>query len=235
MAERFESEAVISAAMPPPEFWLHDPRKDGKLDVEYDDLGRVDLDKTIDTLLSKFGPEFDFARESTLFDDHHGQHDENKYASTPNERVNPRQYRRSASRRVGIPRMVHAVLHNLFNEPRMTEDWVMRGTIDAQLPLTRMRQSYDRCWEIALGTLPGQHNAEFRDQLAMRMDYYKGLLDELRSVPPEFQLVQAEDIDIYTVDDVIAVARAFRKYTFPHIPIPIPDDYQGQISSKIAA
>lgn len=235
MAERFESEAVTSAAMPPPEVWLHDPRKDGKLDVEYDDLGRVDLDKSVVKLLSKFAPEFDFARESTLFDDHHGQHDENKYISSPHEQVNPRQYRRLASRRAGLPRMVHAVWHNLFNEPNTTEEWVMRGSIDAQLPLTHMRQSYDRCWDIARTSPSGQHNSELRRQLEPRMGYFCYLLDELSNVPPEFQIVSVDDINIHTVDDIITVARAFRKYSIPHVPIPIPENYQGQISSKIAA
>jgi hypothetical protein len=226
MIERYEVEEPTSAAFPPRELWLYDPITQGRLDVIYDQYGLVDMEATFIRLINTVEPGFDWA--SDYDDDHHCQHDEADYPSTPDAYVNYREFRNCASRRYRTNRVTHAWWHRVLNSPRRPDQVAgqngieaMRLSIDALAPLRSMRQSY----EYVLGTeaeSPQVHfSHEKRAEFAKRLGFFCGLLESLRDVPKEFQLVCVDDLDVNNVDDMIAITQMLAKYTKPIAPQPI--------------
>ena len=75
---------------------------------------------------------------------------------------------------------------------------------------------------------------EFHKQLTMRMGFYATMLERLKNVPHEFQIVQPEGLWVDNTDDVIKIARMFKKHARPRAPQPIVIS-QGLSSESIAA
>ena len=224
MSERFEEHAPTSAAFPPRELWLYDPIKEGRLEVLYDPYGLnlVDLEGSLDLLLStvetrRSGYKFN----SEYADYHHAEHDEAFYPYLPLEEINPRAFRTLACNQYYLGRTIHAWWHRVFETPKIATQEGMKLRLDAQKPITLFANSVKYVNEISHDANMRFDNVEFRDQIRQRLGFYSSLLNSLREVPEEFQIIPTNDLYVEAVDDAIRIARRFTRYARPKAPLPI--------------
>lgn len=224
MSERFEERPPSSAAFPPRELWLYDPKKEGRLEVIYDKHGlkTVDMDASLELLLSTVETEqsgYQFA--STYADLHHGQHDEADYPYKPHDEIDPRAFRGLACNKMVIPRVVHAWWHRVFETPEYPTEEGMRIKMAAQQPISSFTSSVAYANSLSVDRHGNFSYREFHHQLRMRMGYYAKLLNDLNTVPKEFQIVSTEGLAIDSFEDIIKISRMFKRHAHPKAPMPL--------------
>lgn len=238
MSEKFERHEPSFASFPPRELWLHDPIKDGKLDVVYDsyELQLIDMPATLVKLLGTIETQesgYQFA--SAYADLHHGAHDEADYPNKPDKEINPRMYRGLACNKMVLNRVTHAWWHRVFNKPMTATEDGMKIMIEAQSPVSRFYDSVLYANQLSHGEHGEFSLPEFHRQLSMRMGFYAAMLERLQGIPVEFQIIEPDRLWVENTTDVIKIARMLKKYARPRTPMPIVAATEAKSNMAFAA
>jgi hypothetical protein len=117
----------LSEHLPPPEFWLIDPKKD-KFPTPVDDRGLVDIHRLIQEVKLTVDPEFNWPTYSGI---HHFYWPEESYQYDKTTLVNPQAFRDIAVHKGRIPRVFENWLHIVTLPPKQPSPEVMHYRMEA--------------------------------------------------------------------------------------------------------
>lgn len=196
--------------LPPPEVRLWDKEKDEKLPTPLDNNGLADLDKLVVIGKKMVIEGHDWT--SPFNDIHHlqwpgvGYGDET--AST---------FRELVQRKAYIPRVFHNWLHHITLPPPLPSEEVMRHTIQAERTARAIASTAQLA--VRLTRIPGIPEHKLLERLEQEFDNYVLYVENAREVPTEFQLLQLNEVEANSVDEMLAANRRLGKLAINHIPM----------------
>ncbi len=202
--------------LPPEEVRRYDPRYDGLIETPVDERGLVDLNKLV--AVAKETVEPGYMWESHQNDIHHlqwvGRHYDIAGAFSD---VDTKVFRNLVNRKAYVPRLFHNWIHFVTTPSPVPSDEVMRYSIDAQ----RVAMSLARTAGLAtkLTRRRGLSDMRLRERLDQEFENYNLYIDNAREVPTEFSLLNIEDIEAHTVDEMLDANKRLGRLALDRIPV----------------
>lgn len=194
-----------SLFLPPPDVWRFTPGKDEPLPTPVDERGLVDVDALITLVKTTVDPEFPWQSNERLDDVHHLYWERNRYPATPNETVNPDEFRNSSINQIVIQRMFHSWIHLVTKEPEAPTEEVMGYRIEAYRVVRKLlrnaRQSVD--------LTRARYMPEDKLQRGSEYHLWQFLVEveEARKLPKEFHPVDFQEMNPSTPEELHELAR----------------------------
>lgn len=200
--------------MPPNDARIFRPDIDERIETPLDQRGLVDLDGLIEVVKQTVDPSFNW--RSPFNDVHHLQwysalyhnHDDPRLAVTFRELVNRKAY---------VPRAFHNWVHNVTLPPPVPSEEVMRHSIDAQRVAISLARTAAQAVKLSRRKMIGAQAKH--DRLEQAFEAYNVLLDNAREVPREFSLLQVDEIEARSVEEMLIINKALGKLALDRIPL----------------
>lgn len=207
----------LSPWLPPPDAWLHDPGKHGRIETPVDERGLVDLNALVAIVKETVDPEFSW--HSSFNDIHHLQWFASQYPVGENtdSSVNMNEFRELVNRKAFIPRVFHNWIHHVTLPPAIPSVEVMKYSIEAQ----RVAMSLFRTASLAarltrMVQIPEKKLVQRLDEEFLNYALY---VDNAREIPREFSLVSIEEVEARSVDEMLLVNKRLGRLALDIVPI----------------
>jgi hypothetical protein len=193
------------------------PEKDERFETPLDDLGRVDLDQLVALVKSTvYG---DYKWDSPFVDIHHLQWPATRYLLHQNDIA--AEFRELIRRKTVVPRLFHNWTHEVTLPPPVPPLEVMKHSIDAHQAAMKLASTARLA--VCLTRLEEMPPSKLSSRLEEELENYLLYTEQAREVPPEFQLLQLDDVEAASVEDLIAVNKHFGRIALQHIPLRVRD------------
>lgn len=211
-SRRFVSDELPIYHLPPPEMVAIDLEKDYRIKTPLDERGLVDVPKLLFEIGKTVDPSYDW--RSQFNDVHHLQwpnrwyDDENKESS--NALVNPNEFRSLAIGKWVLPRVLHNWIHKVTEPPIIPSLDTMHYRIEAQRVTTSLfltARTSKQIWRSRFLT-----EKQIQDRLTLRFDSFSAQLEEAKSIPAGFQLVDLPERSPQSIDDMFDIGAKLGKY-----------------------
>ena len=196
--------------LPPRDACLWNKNSNEKLPTPVDANGLTDLNKLV--TLGKETVVEGFSWISPFNDIHHlqwpGIHYDNDIAMA---------FRELIQRKTYIPRLFHNWLHHITLPPPLPTEEVMRHAIQAERTARALASTAQLA--VRLTRMPGIPEHKLLERLEQEFDNYTLYIENAREVPTEFQLLQLNEVEANSVDEMLAANRRLGKLALNHIPV----------------
>ncbi|HEU4830780.1 MAG TPA: hypothetical protein VFS65_01245 [Candidatus Saccharimonadales bacterium] len=209
---RFVSNELPIYHLPPPEVVVADLHKNYPIETPLDERGLVDVPKLLVEMSKTVDPNYDW--RSQFNDVHHLQwpnrwyDDEDKEFETT--LVNPNEFRSLAIGKWVLPRVLHNWIHKVTEPPKIPDMDTMHYRIEAQRVTTSLfltARSSKRIWRSKFLT-----EKQIQNQLMQRFDTFSTQLEDAKSVPANFQLIDLPERSPQNIDDMFDIGAKLGKY-----------------------
>lgn len=201
MSEHAKFEYVTDG-LPPRDAQLWDVRKEGCLPTPLDEHGLVDLNELIKLGKATIEGEFDW---SSREDVHHLQWP--KAAYTDDKLY--QEFRELRQRKVIVPRVFHNWVHFLTEEPPLPSDDIVAMCVRAGKTVHALASMAGLA--VRISRMPNIPEQKREDRLNEALELYTTRIETIDSIPHEFHPVPAEELRVYTVDELLEVSRKLGK------------------------
>ncbi len=196
-----------SPHLPPPDLWLYNPYAEGRIPTPVDDRGLVDMTELIKQTKKTVDPSYSW--ESGYTDIHHLQWPNAEYAYEPYSPANPHTFRNLAISKLRTPRIFHNWIHTITLPPPMPTAEVMRYRIEAQRVVLALARVVNFCETLSLKDEISE--AKLKGRLIENFDEFNEVLEDARSVPREFQLINLANYRPNRIEDMFKITSLIGK------------------------
>lgn len=196
--------------LPPPDARLWHKDRDEKLSTPLNANGLVDLDKLIALGKGQVIEGYNWA--SPFNDVHHLQWPGMQY-----DDETAAVFRELVQRKAYVPRIFHNWLHHITLPPSLPSKEVMHHAIQAEQTARAIASTAQLA--VRLTRMAGIPEHKLLERLNQEFDNYTLYVENAREVPPEFQLVQLNEVEANSVDEMLAANRRLGKLALNHIPV----------------
>lgn len=192
--------------LPPEEFRLYDPKREGLLETPLDERGLVAVGSLIQMVKQTVDPEFDW--HSEFADVHHLQWPASRYRLS--EDVLSNDFRDLAISKARIPRVFHNWTHRITVPPPMPDHDVMRYRIEAQtIALDLFRTARQTTQLMRIAELKGR---ALERRLVQNVEEYSYHFNKAVRMPTEFQLINPEEVRAETPEEVVSAGAKLGRF-----------------------
>jgi hypothetical protein len=193
-----------SPKLPPPDAWRFIPGKDEPLPTPLDERGLVDVDALIKLVNTTIEPECQWQPGQTV-NIHHLYWEHNRYPATPNEAVNPHEFRSSSINQIVIPKTFHNWLHIVTKAPDIPTEEVMGYRIEAYRVVKKLLRSARQSVDLTTA----RYISEERLQRGSQYHLWEFLLEveEARKLPKEFHPIDFQKLNPSSPEELRFIAR----------------------------
>lgn len=202
--EQFESPSprTPSKFLPPPDMWLYNPEKEGRLPTPLDERGLVDPDALITLVSSTVDPSYRWP--SPFNDVHHLQWPHANYHQHEDINFNPQVFRNLSVSKLYVPRIFHNWTHKITEPPPVPHPEVMRYRIEAQrvaLALFQAIRASKRTLRLKM-----LDDNELETRLITQFETFNQAVEDGLRIPEEFRLVDLSDYHGESIEEMFHLA-----------------------------
>ncbi len=200
--------------LPPLDARMWDVTTLGRIETPLDSRGFVDLDALVE--VGRKTVTSDYQWESPFNDVHHLQWPRLAYAGSAETGL-AWDFRELARRKAFLPRQFHNWLHYITQPPPVPDEESMRFAVQAE----RTTRALAATAQLAVRLTRKKFIPEkrLRERLEQEFDHYTMYVENARLVPEEFQLLKLADVEVATIEEMLAMNKKFGKWALHIIPV----------------
>lgn len=209
---RARMEGVRELWLPPEDVRRWDVETQGLIETPLDAHGMADLDELVTIGKETVAPGYDWT--SRFNDVHHLQWPRSRYQTAEDNTAF--EFRELARRKAYIPRRFHNWLHSITMPPPVPDEEVMRHCIAGERTAKALAEAAGLATRLTrMKCIPEE---KLQIELERNYEKYVTYVENAREVPLEFRLLQPEEVEARSVEEMLEMNSLLGELALGHVP-----------------